>query len=159
MMWNKKLNKWLYVGALLLGLTACSSDDFVGGDTPNPGDATLTFSSGNQARILTPNQALGARMQTRAAADPAAPQIPADAIEFDKEALNNWNDGVLLSKGKNYKITKSYNGSVSTNDMNGNGEVINIYVAADATFTTWWDDWRAINANIYVLPGATLKWC
>ena len=153
------MNKWLYVGALLFGLTACSSDDLVGGDTPNTGDLTMTFTSGNQARILTPNQALGARMQTRAAADPAAPSIPGAAIEFDKEALNNWNDGVLLSKGNSYKITKTYNGSVSTNDMNGNGEVINIYVAADATFTTWWDDWRAINANIYVLPGATLTWC
>ena len=159
MMWNKKMNKYFFVGALLFGLTACSSDDLVGGnDTPNTGDATLTFISGNQARIVTPNQIQSARaMQTRAASDPAAPTIPADALEFDKESMNNWNDGVLLSKGKNYKITKAYKGSISANDWNSTEE-INIYVAADADFTTWWSDYQGLNANIYVLPGGKLTW-
>lgn len=152
-----KVNKLFLFGALLFGLTACSSDDTVSDSIPES-KAELTFLSGDQSRILSPRQSAGSRAAA-AVVDPEAPAIPAGAIEFDKEALNNWNDGVLLAKGSTYMITKPYTGSVSTNDMNGSeGEAINIYVAADAEFTTWWDDWRAMKANIYVLPGATLKW-
>ena len=155
------MKKLFYVGTMLLAFTACSNDDLFGDSSLDDGksDAVLNFTTGDQSRILSPMITSNARMLTRAAADPAAPTIPDGAIEFDKELLDNSNDGVALSKGNTYKITKTYTGSVSTTDTNGTAsDVINIYVAADAEFTTWWDDWRAMNANIYVLPGATLKW-
>jgi len=135
--------------------TACTSeDDFLNEDVLDQ-ELSMSFSAGKQVRVLTPNVESVAVKQTRAAVtDPAAPVIPADAVEFDKEKLTNWNDGVSLSEGNNYKVTKPYCGKISANSNGGNGN-INIYVSADAEFTAWWG---SAKANIYILPGATLTW-
>lgn len=151
------MKKFFYLAVTLFALTACTSDSDVIESGIDKVDLSMTFSAGNQSRIVTPKTVASASKATRAATDPAAPSIPTNAIEFDKEALNNWTNGVQLSKGNTYKVTKAYEGSISCNAWEGTGEV-NIYVAADADFTTWWGDWDGIDANIYVLPGATLTW-
>ena len=84
-----------------------------------------------------------------------APAIPADALPL-KDAPTNWNNGVTLTKGKCYYINEPWSGTISQ-DWSGDGS-IDIYVAADATFTgAWWNDDTPV--NIYILEGAVLTYC
>ena len=92
---------------------------------------------------------------SRALEETPEPSIPADALKL-KDQPTNWNNGVTLSKGKSYYIDEEWTGSISQ-DWTGEGS-IDIYVAANVTFTNaWWNDGTPV--NIYILSGAVLTYC
>ena len=92
---------------------------------------------------------------SRALEETPEPSIPADALKL-KDQPTNWNNGVTLSKGKSYYIDEEWTGTISQ-DWTGEGS-IDIYVAANATFTgAWWNDGTPV--NIYILSGAVLTYC
>ena len=85
-----------------------------------------------------------------------APAIPADALPL-KDQPTNWNNGVTLTRGKAYFINEPWTGTISQDWSSQTGS-IDIYVAADATFSnSWWNDDTPL--NIYILEGAVLTYC
>ena len=92
----------------------------------------------------------------RIAASTPAPAIPADALPL-KDQPTNWNNGVTLTRGKAYYIDEPWTGTISQDWSSQTGS-IDIYVAANATFSnSWWNDDTPL--NIYILEGAVLTYC
>ena len=92
----------------------------------------------------------------RIAASTPAPAIPADALPL-KDQPTNWNNGVTLTRGKAYYINEPWTGTISQDWSSQTGS-IDIYVAANATFSnSWWNDDTPL--NIYILEGAVLTYC
>ena len=86
----------------------------------------------------------------------AEPTIPSDALPL-KDQPTNWNNGVTLTRGKAYFINEPWTGTISQDWSSQTGS-IDIYVAADATFSnSWWNDDTPL--NIYILEGAVLTYC
>ena len=86
----------------------------------------------------------------------AEPTIPSDALPL-KDQPTNWNNGVTLTRGKAYFINEPWTGTISQDWSSQTGS-IDIYVAANATFSgAWWNDDTPV--NIYILSGAVLTYC
>ena len=86
----------------------------------------------------------------------AEPTIPSDALPL-KDQPTNWNNGVTLTRGKAYFINEPWTGTISQDWSSSTGS-IDIYVAANATFSnSWWNDDTPL--NIYILEGAVLTYC
>ncbi len=141
--------------AVVVGMTtlySCSDKiDMTGGASETPVmSEKLHVANSDNSRVTNYKSLAGsASSATRAESFsmPAAPAVPADAIEITT-------DSPTLEAGKNYVIKSG----VTLNAMNFLTADANIYIesGANVTFSNMWTGWPAGNLAIYILDGANV---
>ena len=126
--------------ASMMILSSCKDSENATVNTPSTkGDVTII----NDPSQLASRLVFGSRPKkaprhqtTRTVTEPS---IPAGALPL-KDQPTNWNNGVTLTRGKAYFINEPWTGTISQDWSSQTGS-IDIYVAADATFSnSWWNE-------------------